>query len=449
MRVGWNRIRHLLLIAIVAWTTPAVAQQEAQRWYVLYCGTLLAVPGDAPVLRVSVVVKDRRIAEIRNGFIAPNSLERPANVEVEVIDLRDHFVMPGLVDAHIHVSRNSDTRNAQDSEADVAIRSVSHARLLLEAGITTARDLGSRGRTVFALRDAINMGTVPGPRLIVAGEAITPTGGHSDDLPAYAPWDPAAALAAGVIDGPYEARRAVRLQVKRGADVIKLTATGGVLSQSGSGTGIEFFPDELGEIVNTAHLLGRKVAAHAHGAEGVKAALRAGVDSVEHGTFLDDEAIELFLESRAYLVPTVLAGETVTERAKLSGYYPPEVEQKALRVGPQLKVSLRKAYSRGVKIAFGTDSGVSPHGDNARELAYMVEAGMPEMAALVAATRSSADLLDMGNLVGTVEPGKFADVIATRRNPLVDITELQRVRFVMKDGQVVVAAPIEARPQAP
>jgi len=444
MRSRWIRQVLGLVCSLMLVAEPLEARDEQQRWYVLQCGTLLAVPGEAPLLRVSVVVKGSRIDEVRNGFVDADTLERPANVEVVALDLRDYFVMPGLIDTHTHLSRDSSARMMSESEADIAIRAVRHARQLLEAGITTARDLGSRGRSVFALRDAIVEGVVPGPRLLVSGEAITPTGGHSDDRPVTASGDDPEAIEAGVADGPFEVRKAVRLQIKRGADVIKLTATGGVLSGAESGTEVEFFADELEAIVETAHLLGRKVAAHAHGAAGVKAALRAGVDSVEHGAFLDDEAIELFLRTGAYLVPTVVAGETVAERAMISGYYPAEVERKALRVGPELKQSLRLAFSRGVRIAFGTDSGVSPHGDNARELVYMVEAGMSEMETLVAATRSAADLLGVAGLVGSVEGGKLADLIATRRNPLVDITELQRVRFVMKDGQVVVQPGVPA-----
>jgi len=437
-------------VCVSVYPPDAGAQTDLERWFVLHCGTLLSIPGDAPVLKVSVIVKGDRVYEVRNGFVDPTTIERPAGVEVVAIDLRDAFVLPGLIDAHTHVSLDSRPQspwNALDeSEADVAIRSVRSAENLLRAGVTTARDLGSSGRAVFALRDAIAEGVVPGPRLIVAGEPISPTGGHSDETLGY-PDEllPTPGAEQGIADGPIEARKAVRAQVKRGADVIKLTATGGVLSRVDSGTGLQFFDDELRAIVDTAHLLGRKVAAHAHGVEGVKAALRAGVDSIEHGAFLDDEAIELFLKTGAFLVPTVLAGETVAERAKTSGYYPRAVERKALEVGPQLKVALQRAHARGVRIAFGTDSGVSPHGENARELAYMVESGMKEMDVIVAATRSSAELLGLSQEIGTIEPGKLADLIATQRNPLVDITELQRVRFVMKDGQVLVEqADIEA-----
>jgi len=420
-----------------------------ERWFVVQCGTLLAVPGEAPILKVSVIVKGNRVYEVRNGFVDPMTIERPATVEVVAVDLREAFVMPGMVDSHVHVTMASEASFARpevDSEADEAIHAVRFAGDLLRAGITTARDLGSRGRTVFALRDAIEAGTVPGPRLLVAGATITSTGGHGDSRFGAEEWpsagtEPLGSRAAeGVADGVAEARKAVRTQVKKGADVIKVAATGGVLSAGGSATTRQLFDDELRAMVDTAHQLGRKVAAHAHGADGVKAALRAGVDSVEHGSFLDDEAIELFLQTGAFLVPTVLAGETVAERAKVSGYYPPAVQRKALQVGPELRRSLRRAYERGVRIAFGTDSGVSPHGENARELVYMVEAGMPEKDVLVAATRSSAELLGLQDEIGTIEPGKRADLIGLRRNPLLDITELQRVRFVMKDGRILAEA---------
>jgi imidazolonepropionase-like amidohydrolase len=423
-----------LLCAVAPVSTAAAAPPE--RWYVIQCGILLRVPGEPPLVRVSVIVKGSRIDEVRNGFVDGQTLERPSDVTVETIDLREAFVLPGLIDAHTHITQQPRTAlrpGARESDAHTAVRSVGLAARLLQAGFTTIRDLGSTGDAAFALRDAIREGAIAGPRMVVSGDPITPTGGHTDASPLSAE---AGKTSVATVDGASEARKAVRRLVRRGSDVIKVTATGGVLSDTGSGVDQQLFADELEAAVQTARLLGRKVAAHAHGAAGIKAALRAGVDSIEHGTYLDEEAIQLFRATGAFLVPTVLAGETVAERAKASGYYPPDVERKALEVGPQVKVALARAVAQGVRIAFGTDSGVVEHGENAREFVYMVEAGMDEMAAIVAATVSAAELLGLRDQVGTAEPGKLADLIATRRNPLLDITELQRVQFVMKDGRI-------------
>jgi imidazolonepropionase-like amidohydrolase len=273
--------------------------------------------------------------------------------------------------------------------------------------------------------------------MLVAGHAITPTGGHADRTNGYRDdlFD-APGAEQGVGDGPYAVRKAVRAQVKRGADVIKLTATGGVLSNTNAGTDVQFKDDELAEAVSTAHMLGRKVAAHAHGASGVNAALRAGADSIEHGTFLDAESIRLLVSTGAWYVPTVIAGKTVEERARIPNFFPPAIAEKARQVGPQIQDALRRAVAGKVKIAFGTDAGVFPHGENARELAYMVEAGMSPADAIAAATMGSAQLLGIDREVGTLEVGKRADLIATARNPLVDVTELQRVVFVMRGGEI-------------
>jgi imidazolonepropionase-like amidohydrolase len=425
--------------ALCATALPARSQQSSERWYVLHCGALLAMPGQAPLSKVSVIVKGGRIQEVRNGFVEAKTIERPRDVKIETLDLREAFVLPGMIDAHVHISleeRPLNGRSDRTDDADVAIRSLVVAEELLRAGFTTLRDLGSSGRAVFALRDAIRDGIVTGPRLIVAGEPITPTGGHSDPrLSHHHELLPSPGPAEGIADGPFEVRKAVRAQIERGADVIKVTATGGVLSESNAGTEQQLLDDELKEAVQVAHMLGRRVAAHAHGAAGIKAALRAGVDSIEHGTFLDEEAIGLFKQTGTFLVPAVMAGETVAERAKIAGYYPPSVQAKALEVGPRVKKALSTAHAQGVKIAFGTDSGVTDHGSNARELAYMVQAGLSEAEAIRAATVGSADLLGLAREIGTVEPGKTADLIATQRNPLVDITELQRVVFVMKSGR--------------
>lgn len=406
---------------------------------VIHAGALLAKPGSAPVSDVSIIVENGLILEVRAGFVTAEELGEGA--DVEIVDLRASFVMPGLIDAHTHVTSEYSPSvrldRLQSTDADNALRGSVYAMRTLLAGFTTIRNVGSSGDAAFALRDAINQGLIPGPRILLAGESITPTGGHSDATLGYREglFDVPDAID-GICDGPAACRRAVRSQVKRGADLIKLTATGGVLSNTAAGTEQQFFADELEAIVATGHLLGRKVAAHAHGTRGINAALRAGVDSIEHGTYLDDESIQLFRKTRAFLVPTVLAGKTVEERARIAGYFPPSVAKKALEIGPLLQAALARAHKGGVRIAFGTDSGVSEHGENGREFALMVDAGMNEMEVLAAATINAAQLLGLDDEIGLVEAGWTADLIATDRNPLIDITELQRVRFVMKGGEI-------------
>ena len=402
----------------------------------LHCGTLLIQPGSPPILDATLIVRGTRIAEVRAGFLSP-----PEGSPAQVIDLRTAFVMPGLIDCHTHIdmelSRNSRLERVERSDADAALQGSVFARRTLEAGFTTIRNVGSAGDSVFALRDAIASGLLPGPRILAAGQSISPSGGHSDHTHGYRE-DlfelPNAAL--GIADGPAECRKAVRLQVKRGADVIKLTATGGVLSATNAGTELQFFQDELEAIVDTAHMLGRRVAAHAHGKDGIKAALRAGVDSIEHGSFLDDEAIALFVETGAYLVPTLLAGRTVVEMAEDPTFFPPAVRTKAREVGPVMLQALGRAHAAGVRIAFGTDSGVSRHGDNWREFPLMVEAGMSPMAALRSATVNAAALCGIEAEVGTLDPGKRADVIALAKNPLQDVRRVRDVVLVMSAGRV-------------
>ena len=413
----------------------------APRWTVVHCGSLLAVPGQPVQQTMTVVVRDGVIDNVLPGFTDPANLPELANARVSVVDLGDRLVLPGLIDCHTHLTGEYTAdirlRRVEETDADSAIRGVVYARRTLEAGFTTVRNVGSSGDAAFALRDAIRAGLVAGPRILVAGESISPTGGHSDSTLGYRE-DLFAMPEAmqGIADGTAACRRAVRAQVKRGADVIKLTATGGVLSATAAGTEQQFFADELEAIVETAHLLGRKVAAHAHGTRGINAALRAGVDSIEHGTFLDDESISLFKKTGAVLVPTILAGKTVAQRARIEGYFPPPVAQKARRVGPEIQDAFARAYRGGVTIAFGTDSGVSHHGENAREFAYMVEAGMSETDAIISATINAARLLGLDDSVGTIEVGKAADLIATAGNPLLDISELERVVFVMRGGRV-------------
>ncbi|MBL8765237.1 MAG: amidohydrolase family protein [Phycisphaerae bacterium] len=420
---------------------PPPPPAKRPSWVVVHCGTLLAVPGRAPVRESSVLIKDGRVVEIRAGYADPAGVigTDATGAEVRTVDLKDRFVLPGLIDCHTHLtmefSADIRLRMVQESDATAALRGAHAAGRTLDAGFTTVRDLGSVGEAGFALRDAIERGDIPGPRVLEAGHAISPTGGHADSTLGYR--EDVFAIPGfmqGIADGADACRAAVRAQVKRSADVIKLTATGGVLSNTAAGMEQQFFEDELRAIVETGHLLGRRVAAHAHGARGIKAALRAGVDSIEHGTYLDDEAIALFKERGAYLVPTILAGKTVEENAMREGYYPAPVAAKARLVGPVIQAAFGRAYKAGVKIAFGTDSGVSPHGQNAREFQFMVDAGMPASEAIVAATVNAAELLGRSSELGTLEPGKRADLIATDGDPTADISQLRRVSFVMKDG---------------
>lgn len=402
---------------------------------VLHCGELFDKPGEAPRKQVTVIVRDGRIESVNAGY---HELRERANY----IDLKDAFVLPGLIDCHTHITgqytRDVRLRRVEETDADAAIMGSVYAERTLLAGFTTIRNVGSSGDAAFALRDAIAKGLIPGPRILVAGESISATGGHSDSTLGYRDdlFDMPGAMQ-GIGDGRDACRAAVRAQVKRGADLIKLTATGGVLSNTAAGVEQQFFADELEAIVETGHLLGRRVAAHAHGATGIKAALRAGVDSIEHGTYLDDECIELFLETGAFLVPTIHAGKFVEFKAEEDGYFPTPVRHKAAAVGPQIQGAFGRAAAAGVRIAFGTDVGVGEHGTNALEFIYMHEAGFAPMDCLVSATVSAAELCDLSDEIGTIEVGKAADIIAVRGSPLEDLEVLQKVRFVMKDGEVV------------
>ena len=402
---------------------------------VIRCGALLADPGEAPRASAVIVVEGGIIRAVGGA-----DLQIPQNAQI--IDLSDQFVMPGMIDCHVHLSMEFTPdvrlRALQESDADRAFSAMANAQKTLLAGFTTVRDVGSKGDALFALRDAIDAGRVHGPRILASGEAVTPTGGHGDDSNGFrddlfdqpTPMD-------GVADGADACRAAVRNQVKRGADCIKLTATGGVLSNIGAGTELQMFDDELRAIVETSHLLGKRVASHAHGSRGIKAAVRAGVDSIEHGTFLDDEGIALMKERGTFLVPTIIAGKTVERNAGVAGYYPAPVAAKARTVGPVIQEAFGRAYKGGVRIAFGTDAGVCAHGINAQEFVYMTEAGMPNAEAIASATVGAAELCGFAETIGRIRPGMAADIIATSESPLADITALQRVTFVMRDGRVV------------
>lgn len=406
---------------------------------VVHAGRLLAEPGGEVLTEQSVIIKDGRIASVTAGYVSEVP-EAGAEDDVTFHDLKNHFVLPGLIDGHVHLTNENNPKGrlqaVELSDPDRAMWAASNAKKTLLAGFTTARDVGARGGdAIFALRDGIEKGYVAGPRIFASGSTISVTGGHSDGTQGYR--DDIADLmhSTGVCDGVGDCRRAVREQVRRGADHIKLTATAGVLSNTAAGLEQQFFEDELKAIMDTTHSMGRKATAHAHGVEGINAALRAGVDAIEHGTYLDNESIRLFRRNDAFLVPTILAGVTVAEwAADPDSHLLPPQRAKAAEVGPRMLAMARRAHEGGVKIAFGTDSGVSKHGENAREFALLVEAGLTPMEAIHAATVNGAANLGKSDEFGTITPGKYGDLIAVDGNPLEDVTELEDVDFVMKEG---------------
>jgi len=401
---------------------------------VIHAGRLIdGVSADARD-QVTIVVEGQKIISVKDGFLTPKA-------DDEVIDLSHSTVLPGLMDMHVHLdgelSSKSYLERVQKERSTFAIRSVVYAQRTLDAGFTTVRNPGDTGATTVALRDAIAQGWISGPRIFTAAKSIATTGGHADPTSGLR-----SSLAVdagpreGVVDGVSAAAEAVRYRYKEGADFIKITATGGVLSVAKNGQNPQFSQDELEAIVTTAADYGFHVAAHAHGAEGMKRAIRAGVRSIEHGTLMDDEVIALMKEHGTFYVPTILAGDYVASKAEIDGYFPEMVRPKAAAIGPQIQKTFARAYQQGVKIAFGTDSGVSPHGGNAGEFALMVKAGMPAMEAIQSATMGGAALLQIEDQLGSVEAGKIADLIAVNGDPLSDISSLERVTFVMKEGQV-------------
>lgn len=425
--------------AAIALASPgAFAQSTPPPATLIHAGTLLDVPGQPPKREQTVVVRDGKVVAVRAGYLTPEQADAAG---ARVLDLKGAFVLPGLIDSHVHITGELGPRSqleaVQDDPEDDALAGAYFAEKTLQAGFTTVRDLGSPGRTSFALRNAIARGKLAGPTIVAAGRMVSVSAGHGD-VNGYSERVTMVlkALAINVCDGADDCRRATREQVRNGADAIKLATTGGVLSNIAAGTGQQMFPDEIAAIVETAKLLGKKVAAHAHAAEGINAALRAGVDSIEHGTYLDDESIKLFKQTGAYLVPTLLAGDTVTRAAQQPGLLTPAQREKALQVGPTMQRNFGRAVKAGVKVAFGTDNGVGPHGTNAREFTLMVQAGMNPADAIRAATVAAADLLDRSDRIGTLEPGKDADIIAVTGDPLADVAVLERVDFVMRRGVV-------------
>lgn len=383
----------------------------------------------------TIQVDDKRIVAVHEGRVSGSDADT-------AVRLDDSTCMPGLIDTHVHItSELSPTRFADRfrlDPTDYALAAVPLAKRTLDAGFTTVRDLGSANNVSIALRDAINKGYIDGPRIYTAGKSLASTGGHADPTNGRNTalrGDPGPKE--GVVNGPADARKAVRQRYKDRADLIKITATGGVLSQATSGQNSQFTDEELTAIIAAAKDYGFRVAAHAHGTDGMKRAVKAGVDSIEHGTYMDEETMDLMKERGTSYVPTIIAGKFVAEKAEEEGYFSEMVRPKARSIGPLIQETFAKAYARGVPIVFGTDSGVSPHGDNWKEFVYMVEAGMPPLETIIAATVKAAQLLDIDDELGSIARGKLADVIAVAGNPLDDIEKMEHVVFVMKDGDVV------------
>lgn len=409
-------------------TITAFAQRT-----IIHCGNLIDAKSNDVQQQMTIVVEGNKIISVEKGFSKPGKDDK-------LIDLSKKTVMPGLIDMHVHLEGETSKDQALQrftlNKADVAFKSTVFAKRTLLAGFTTVRDLGGSGVNV-SLRNAVNQGLVSGPRIFTSGKSIATTGGHADPTNGYREdlmGDPGPKE--GVVNSPEEARQAVRQRYKDGSDMIKITATGGVLSIAKDGSGPQFTSEELKAIIETARDYGMHTAAHAHGAEGMKRAVEAGITTIEHGTKMTDEVMELMIKKGTYYVPTISAGKFVAEKAKELGYYHPLVVPKALEIGPQIQATFGKAYKKGVKIAFGTDAGVFPHGDNGKEFTYMVEAGMPAIEAIKSATIVPAGILGMTDKIGTLEAGKLADIVATDENPLQNIRTMEKVSFVMKDGVV-------------
>lgn len=422
-----------LAAAAGAFAAPALAAAVPAEPLALHCGKLFDARSGKVLGARTVVVRDGKIEQVLDGRAdAPGARS---------IDLSQHTCTPGWTDLHVHLGSQSSPQSYSEGfrldEVDFAFRAVGYANKTLQAGFTSVRDLG--GEVSPHLRDAINQGLIEGPRIWAAGKSIATTGGHADPTNGYndalshligppGPTD-------GVINSIDDARQAVRQRYKEGSDVIKITATGGVLSYAKSGDAPQFTVEEVKAIVDTARDYGYRVAAHAHGAEGMKRAVLGGVTSIEHGTYMTDEVMSLMKQKGTWYIPTVYAGRFVADKAKIDGYFPEVVRPKAARIGALIQDTAAKAYKNGVKIGFGTDMGVGPHGDNAREFLYMVEAGIPAAVALQAATIRAAEVLGVDDQ-GVIETGKRADIVAVPGNPVEDINAVMKVEFVMKDGKV-------------
>lgn len=422
------KLKSLIVTGFLIISVSAYSQKT-----LIHCGNLIDGKANDVQPQMTLVVEGTKIVAVQKGFTQPAAGEK-------LIDLSRKTVMPGLIDMHVHLESETNKDQALQrftlNDADVAFRSTVYAKRTLLAGFTTVRDLGGSGINV-SLRNAVNNGSVVGPRIITAGKSIATTGGHADPTNGYRKdlmGDPGPKE--GVINSPEEARQAVRQRYKDGSDMIKITATGGVLSIAKDGSGPQFTDEELKAIIETAKDYGMHTAAHAHGTEGMKRAVMAGITTIEHGTKMTPEVMDLMKQKGTYYVPTISAGKFVAEKAKEPGYYHPLVVPKALEIGPQIQKTFSEAYKRGVKIAFGTDAGVYPHGENGKEFIYMVEAGMPAMETIKSATVVAAGVLGMSDKIGTLEAGKLADIVAVDENPVKNISTMTAVSFVMKDGVV-------------
>jgi len=405
---------------------------HAQKTY-LHCGQIIDVAKAKTLNEKTIVVSGNTIESILNGYVNGSDTDTH-------IDLKKQVVMPGFIDMHVHIEHESNPRTYMnrftENEADVALGATVYAKRTLMAGFTTVRDLGGSGVNI-ALRKAIAKGTVMGPRIFTAGKAIGTTGGHADPTNGRSydlMGDPGPRE--GVVNSPADARKAVRQRYKDGADVIKITATGGVLSVAKNGQNPQFTVDELAAIVSTAKDYGMLTAAHAHGDEGMRRAIIAGIKTIEHGTLMEPSTMDLMVKHDAYLVPTISAGKAAAANATIPGYFPEVIAKKALEIGPRSQSNFAMAYKKGVKIAFGTDAGVSPHGDNAKEFGFMVAAGMPVMEAIAAATVTNANLLGYADSLGQLKAGYTADIVAVNEHPEKNVTTLEQVIFVMKEGTV-------------
>ena len=417
------------LLFLISLFTLTLSAQD----YYIHAGKMFDSKEGKMLDKMTIIVSGTEIKGVKKGFEIPDS----DNI---IIDLKDSTVMPGFIDLHVHMESEYNPEKYLNEftaeESEIAFSSIKFAKRTLMAGFTTVRDLGGSGVNI-SLRNAINKGEVIGPRIFTAGKAIGTTGGHADPTNGWkksiagdpGPQD-------GVINGVDDARKAVRERYKNGADVIKITATGGVMSIAKNGQNPQFTIEEIKAICETAKDYDMTVAAHAHGDEGIQRAIKGGVLTIEHGTLLSDESMKLMKEYGTYYVPTITAGKEVAANAKIPGYYDELVVPKALAIGPKIQSTTERAYKSGVNIAFGSDAGVFPHGNNAKEFRFMNEAGIPVIECLQAATIVNSKILSMDSKIGQIKNGFFADIIATKSNPENDIRTLENVIFVMKNGEI-------------